>query len=108
MARGKEFLGATALRDALPRHRLRTLLVGEGPGYLRLYGGEAVRAGGEVVGRVRSCAYAFTLSRNVALATVPIGLDVGARVEVDVLGAPVEAVVAQDVLYDPAAARLVA
>ncbi len=108
VARGKDFVGAQALRDAVPRHRLRTLVVGNAPGYLCLYGGEAVRAGGEVVGRVRSCAYAFSLGRNVALATVPVALDVGARVEVEVLGEPVTAVVAQDVLYDPAGERLVA
>jgi 4-methylaminobutanoate oxidase (formaldehyde-forming) len=108
VGRGKDFIGAAALREALPRHRLRTLVVGEGPGYLRLYGGEAVRAGGEVVGRVRSYAYAFSLGRNVALATVPMALDVGARVEVEVLGEGVTAVVAQDVLYDPAGERLVA
>ncbi len=95
---------ARRLRDT----GLRTLVVGEGPGYLRLYGGEAVRSGGEVVGRVRSCAYAFSLGRNVALATVPVALAVGARVEVEVLGEPVTAVVAQDVLYDPAGERLVA
>ena len=66
------------------------MLVGEGD-YLRLYGGEAVRLDGEVVGRVRSCAYAFTLGRNVALATVPPELEVGARVAVEVLGEPVDA-----------------
>jgi glycine cleavage system aminomethyltransferase T/glycine/D-amino acid oxidase-like deaminating enzyme len=109
VARDKEgSIGAAALaqaRVAGPRRRLRTLLVG-GPEYLRLYGGEAVRSGEEVIGRVRSCAYAFTLGRNVALGTVPPDLEVGARVSVEVLGEPVDAEVAPDVLYDPENARL--
>jgi glycine cleavage system aminomethyltransferase T/glycine/D-amino acid oxidase-like deaminating enzyme len=111
VARDKdEFIGAAALalaREAGPRRRLRTLLVGEGE-YLRLYGGEAVRADGEVVGRVRSCAYAFTLGRHVALATVPPGLADGAALSVEVLGDPVGSELAPDVLYDPENLRLTA
>jgi 4-methylaminobutanoate oxidase (formaldehyde-forming) len=105
-----DFIGAGALaraREAGPRRRLRTLLVGGGE-YLRVYGGEAVRLDGEVVGRVRSCAYAFTLGRNVALATVPAALEQGAALRVEVLGDPVDAELAADVLYDPQNLRLTA
>jgi 4-methylaminobutanoate oxidase (formaldehyde-forming) len=105
-----DFVGAAALaraREAGPRRRLRTVLVGDGD-YLRLYGGEAVRLDGEVVGRVRSCAYAFTLGRNVALATVPAALEPGAVLSVEVLGDPVGAELAADVLYDPQNLRLTA
>ncbi|HXR14541.1 MAG TPA: FAD-dependent oxidoreductase [Solirubrobacteraceae bacterium] len=109
VARGKAgFIGEEALRAATPRKRLRTLLVGDGPEYRCLYGGEAVRLDGEVVGRVRSCAYAFTLGRNVALATVPPALDDDAPLRVEVLGEPVPAQLAADVLYDPGNARLLA
>ncbi|MGO9955806.1 MAG: FAD-dependent oxidoreductase [Solirubrobacteraceae bacterium] len=102
------FIGAGALaaaRERGPRHRLRTLLVG-GRDYLPLYGGEAVRVGGEVAGRIRSCAYAFTLRRNVALATLPPGVEEGALVTVEVLGDPVDARAAADVLYDPENVRI--
>jgi glycine cleavage system aminomethyltransferase T len=102
-------IGAAALAEARaagPRHRLRTLVVGEGPDYLPLYGGEAVRLDGQVVGRVRSCAYGFTVARNVALATVPPELGLGAGVKVDVLGDPVPAELAPDVLYDAEGARV--
>jgi 4-methylaminobutanoate oxidase (formaldehyde-forming) len=102
------FIGAEALRRARergPRHRVRTLLVG-GADYLPLYGGEAVRIGGEIRGQVRSCAYAFTLGRNVALAALPPDTHEGDRLEVEVLGEPVEAEVAADVLYDPANLRV--
>ena len=68
---------------------------------MRLYGGEAVRLDGEVAGRVRSCAHAFTVGRTVALAALPPGLEEGTRVTVEALGEPVEAQVAPDVLYDP-------
>jgi 4-methylaminobutanoate oxidase (formaldehyde-forming) len=68
---------------------LRTLLVG-GEEYLTLYGGEAVHRGGEVIGRVRSAAYGFTVKRNVALAKLPSDLAEGTAVEVDVMGNIVE------------------
>jgi 4-methylaminobutanoate oxidase (formaldehyde-forming) len=106
VASAKEFIGSAALAaGGPPRRRLRTLLVGGGE-YLRLYGGEAVRLDGEVAGRVRSCAYAFTLGRNVALASVPADLQDGAEVAVEVLGEPVVAVLAPDVLYDPDNSRI--
>jgi 4-methylaminobutanoate oxidase (formaldehyde-forming) len=96
-----EFNGRAALlsRQA-PEQRLRTLRVGDGE-YLTLYGGEAVHAGGEVVGRVRSCAYGFTVGHAVALAKLPSELERGAGVEVEVFGRLVPAEVAEDVLYDP-------
>jgi 4-methylaminobutanoate oxidase (formaldehyde-forming) len=109
VAKDKEsFIGAPALakaREQGPRHRVRTFLVG-GDEYLALYGGEAVRIEGQVVGRVRSCAYAYTLGRNVALASVPAELEPGAQVDVEVLGDPVPAELANTVLYDPENARV--
>ena len=50
-----EFNGRSALAEAgeRPARRLRTLLVGSDRS-LPMYGGEAVRASGEVVGRLRS------------------------------------------------------
>jgi 4-methylaminobutanoate oxidase (formaldehyde-forming) len=79
--------------DREPSTRLRTLLVG-GEEYLTVYGGEAVHRDGNVVGRVRSAAYGFTVKRNVALAKVPVEVDEGDELHVDVLGELVPAVVA--------------
>ena len=93
---GLGFAVARDKRPALDRDpptRLRTLLVGD-ERYLTLYGGEAVYRDGEVVGRVRSAAYGFTVQRNVALAKLPSGLGEGSEVEVDVMGDLVRAVVA--------------
>ena len=70
-----EFNGRAALAQAgeRPARRLRTLLVG-GDEYVPVYGGEAVRAGGgEVVGRLRSAGYGYTVGRNIGLAYLPGG-----------------------------------
>ena len=91
--------------DRNPPTRLRTLVVG-GEEYLTIYGGEAVHADGDVIGRVRSAAYGFTVGQNVALAKLPSELSEGTEVQVDVLGELVPAVVAADVLYDPANERV--
>ena len=61
--------------DRSPAQRLRTLVVG-GSEYLTVYGGEAVHLDGEVVGRVRSAAYGFTVERTVGACQFP-GLDRG-------------------------------
>jgi 4-methylaminobutanoate oxidase (formaldehyde-forming) len=88
-----------------PSQRLRTLLVG-GREYVTVYGGEAVHADGNVVGRIRSAAYGFTVERNVALAKIPSALPEGTELQVDVMGELVPAVVAPDVLYDPTNERI--
>ena len=65
---------------AIPRdvtRRLRTLAVG-GDDYVPIYGGEAVISDGHVVGRLRSCAYGFTVKRNLAYSYLPIELKPGA------------------------------
>ncbi|MDP9295564.1 MAG: FAD-dependent oxidoreductase [Actinomycetota bacterium] len=104
VALGKgQFEGRIALAEAsarTPERRLRTLLVG-GEGYLTIYGGEAVSEGNEVIGRLRSCAYGYTVGRNVAYALLPVSLTTGDRLTIDVFGDRVSAEVASDVLYDP-------
>ncbi len=93
-----------ALREERPqRHRLRTLVVGEGPGYLRLYGGEAVRAGGggwsRALVRIRVLARAPSRSRRCRWRSTSVP---GSRSRSS--ARPVTAVVAQDVRDDPAGA----
>jgi 4-methylaminobutanoate oxidase (formaldehyde-forming) len=77
--------------DREPPTMLRTLLVG-GEEYLTIYGGEAVYREGQVIGRVRSAAYGYTMKRNVALAKLPSELGEGTEVAVDVMGDLVPAV----------------
>jgi glycine cleavage system aminomethyltransferase T/glycine/D-amino acid oxidase-like deaminating enzyme len=90
------FIGAGAL-GAAPRHRVRTLLVGDGE-HVPIYGGEAVRRDGEIVGRVRSAAFAYTVGGQAALAAVPPDLADGTALTVDALGDRVAARTARDPL----------
>ena len=93
-----DFNGRAALLAAKAagiRRRLRTLLVGD-PDYLTIYGGEAVYAEASLVGRLRSCAYGFTVRRNIAYSYLPVELGPGARVEVEVFGRRVPAEVGTD------------
>ena len=104
-----EFNGRPALAQSgdPPARRLRTLLVG-GDEYVPVYGGEAVHADGEVVGRLRSAGYGFTVARTIGLAYLPAEIETGAKLEVEVLGELVGAVVAEDALVDPANERILA
>ncbi|HKW06700.1 MAG TPA: aminomethyltransferase family protein, partial [Candidatus Dormibacteraeota bacterium] len=83
---------------AIPREvtrRLRTLAIG-GDEYLPVYGGEAVHHDGRVAGRLRSCAYGFTVRKNLAYSYLPTELRPGAQVEVEVFGHLVPATVSPD------------
>ena len=98
------FRGRAAIersRAAGLERRIRTLVVGSGPEHLPLYGGEAVWAGGQVVGRVRSAAYGFTVAQNLAYAYLPLALETNAHVEIEVFGSHLPAVVTADAVYDP-------
>ena len=90
---GREAL--VAAREAGIKRRLRTLMVGDEE-YVPIYGGEAVHHEGRVVGRVRSCAYGFTVRKNLAYSYLPVELRPGDRVEVEVFGERVGAAVAGD------------
>ena len=100
---GREALAAR--REQSPVRRIRTLLVG-GRDYLTVYGGEAVHRDGAVVGRLRSAAYGFTVGRNLAYAYLPVALEPGDTVGVEIFGELVEAEVADDVQYDPGNERV--
>ena len=88
-----------------PARRLHTLLIG-GEDYLPLYGGEAVRVDGVTAGRVRSVAYGHTVHGTIAYVYLPVDTADTAAVEIEVLGRPVEARLAPDVLVDPEHARV--
>jgi sarcosine dehydrogenase len=84
-----------------PSRRLRTVVLGGGD-WAPIYGGEAVRLGGEVVGRLRSAAFGYTVGRTVGTVYLPAEVPEGAPIEVDVLADRVAGEVARDVLVDPA------
>ncbi len=104
-----EFIGRDALlerRRADPTVRLRTVVIGDDDAWCPVYGGEAIRLGGEVVGRLRSTAYGHTLRRTIGYGYLPHNLVPGDRVEVDVFASRVPATVMADALHDPRGLRM--
>ncbi len=106
VAADKDFTGSDALRSRPVAKRIRTLLVGDDPSYVTVYGGEAVHLDGVVAGRLRSVSYGYTVGRNVGYAYLPPVIAGGTRVAVEVFGELVPAEVAADVLYDPTNERV--
>jgi len=88
-----------------PSRRLRTLVLG-GDSWIPVYGGEAVRVDGEVVGRLRSAAFGYTVARTIGTAYLPAGTPEDAAVEVDVFADRIPATVAADVLVDPTGSKM--
>jgi 4-methylaminobutanoate oxidase (formaldehyde-forming) len=102
----KEFLGKEALAGAAePGRRLCCLTLAD-PQSIAL-GSEPVRVGEELVGRVTSGGYGYTVERSIAYAYLPASSSApGTPVEVEIFGEWVGGEVAAEPLYDPAGARL--
>jgi glycine cleavage system aminomethyltransferase T/glycine/D-amino acid oxidase-like deaminating enzyme len=103
------FIGRDALLQIKQKgldHKLCTLML-DGEDYLPVYGGEAVYLGKEVVSRVRSGGYGYTLKHNIVYAYLPMALaKIGTRLAVDVFDAVHPAEVASSVLLDPKGEKL--
>jgi len=70
-------------------------------------GSEPVRVDGELVGRVTSGGYGYTVERSIAYAYVPTRhAEPGRAVEVEIFGEWVRGEVAPEPLFDPAGERL--
>ncbi len=100
----KSFIGSDALAARSPERRLRCLVL-EDPRSVAL-GNEPVRIAGSVVGRVTSGGYGYSVERSIAYAYLPVDVEVGAAVEVDIFGQWVEASVTREPLFDPAGERV--
>jgi len=96
--------GESAAKPAGPRKRLRCLLL-EDPRSVAL-GNEPVRVEEEVVGRVTSGGYGYTVERSIAYAYLPADVEVGSAVEVDIFGQWVPGEVAREPLFDPRGERV--
>lgn len=97
--------GAPGGTSTSPR-RLRTIVIGDDETWLPIYGGEAVRHDGVVIGRVRSAAYGPTVARTIGYVYGGADLGEGARLTVDAFDSHVPATVVPDVLWDPAGERM--
>jgi len=108
---GGAFVGRDAVIEARtaapdgPARRLRTVTIG-GSDWLPIYGGEAVRVGGDVVGRLRSAAFGYTVGRTIGTVYLDAAIPEAAPITVDVFEERVGGEVAADVLYDSSGARL--
>jgi glycine cleavage system aminomethyltransferase T/glycine/D-amino acid oxidase-like deaminating enzyme len=102
-----EFVGYGALQAGRARGVPRRLqcLVLDDPRTVAL-GGEPVRVGDEVVGRVTSGGYGYTVARSIAYAYLPAGAAEGTPVAVQVDGTWVDGAVAAPILYDPKGERV--
>jgi len=108
--RDRGFLGSGALgldggeEPAQPARRLRCLVL-EDPRSVAL-GNEPVRVDGEILGRVTSGGYGYTVERSIAYAYLPAEVEIGTQVEVDIFGEWVAGEVAKEPLYDPKGERI--
>jgi glycine cleavage system aminomethyltransferase T/glycine/D-amino acid oxidase-like deaminating enzyme len=104
------FTGSAALgvdTDAGPPaadRRLRCVVL-EDPRSVAL-GNEPVRVDDEVVGRVTSGGYGYTVERSIAYAYVPAAIELGTTVQVDIFGRWVAGELAREPLFDPKGERV--
>ena len=101
-----DFIGRDALLAAQePERRLACLVLAE-PRAVAL-GSEPVRIEGELVGRVTSGGYGYTVERSIAYAYMPAHhAEPGREVEVEIFGEWVAGEIAPEPLFDPAGERL--
>ena len=100
-----DFLGREALASAGEPERMLRCLTLHDPRAVAL-GSEPVRIDGELVGRVTSGGYGYTVGKSIAYAYVPAAHGVGTTVEVEIFGQWVPGEIATEPLYDPAGERI--
>ncbi len=100
-----EFVGREALAArGAPERALRCLTLDD-PRAVAL-GSEPVRVGDELLGRVTSGGYGYTVAASIAYAYLPASLGPGTEVAVEIFGEWIGGRVAREPLYDPDGARL--
>ncbi|PSR34132.1 MAG: hypothetical protein C7B46_06970 [Sulfobacillus benefaciens] len=93
----EDFIGKEALtkQKALGvSQRLRCIVIGEGQYVAE--GGEPVQWGDQIVGRVTSGGYGYTLKKSIAYAYLPTSIPMGSTVEVEINGKWVSGVMSKD------------
>jgi 4-methylaminobutanoate oxidase (formaldehyde-forming) len=102
------FIGSEALaaaKDAGPAKKLACVTLAD-PRSVAL-GNEPVRAGGEVVGRVTTGGYGYSVEKSIAYAYVPPELaQPGTTVDIDIFGEWVGGEIATEPLFDPKGERV--
>ena len=101
-----EFIGRDALLSRQQPERRLACLVLEDPRAVAL-GSEPVRVAGELVGRVTSGGYGYTVERSIGYAYLPSSAaEPGTGVEVEIFGDWIAGSVAEEPLFDPAGERV--
>jgi glycine cleavage system T protein len=101
-----DFLGREALLGAREPERKLACLVLDEPRAVAL-GSEPVRMDGDILGRVTSGGYGYSVERSIAYAYVPArAAEPGRRVEVEIFGEWVGGEIAEEPLWDPAGERI--
>ena len=101
------FVGRDALaaaKAAGPTRRLRAIVLDE-PAQV-VIGSEPVRHGDEIVGRVTSGGFGYTLGASIALAYLPVEIGPDSGVEIDLFGTWVTGTVRREPLFDPSGERV--
>jgi glycine cleavage system T protein len=103
----EDFIGKKALQkiqNTGPGTRLVALTMAAGG---NLYGGESVSADGQVINRIRSGNYGYTIGSDIGLVYLPRELaEIGRELEVQVMDKRVQARVATLPLVDPAGEKI--
>jgi len=100
-----DFIGRESLIDTTSPARLLRCLTLDDPRAVAL-GSEPVRVGGELVGRVTTGGYGYTVERSIAYAYVPAAHEVGTPVEIEIFGDWVAGEIAVEPLYDQSGERI--
>jgi 4-methylaminobutanoate oxidase (formaldehyde-forming) len=101
----EDFVGREALAAAgEPERRLRCLTLAD-PRATAL-GSEPVRVGDDLVGRVTSGGYGYTVGSSIAYAYLPAEHEVGTEVAVEIFGEWVPGLVRDEPLFDPKGERI--
>ena len=100
-----DFVGRDALASAGEPARLLRCLTLDDPRAIAL-GSEPVRVGDDLVGRVTSGGYGYTVEKSIAYAYLPAEHGVGTEVAVEIFGEWVAGVVADEPLFDPSGERI--
>jgi len=104
-----DFIGKDALIEKKQKGfatKLCTLVL-DGEEFTQIYGGEAIYNEEQVITRVRSGGYGYTIKKNILYAYLPLNLaKAGTRVEVELIEGRYIAEVTSAVLYDPKGEKL--
>jgi glycine cleavage system aminomethyltransferase T/glycine/D-amino acid oxidase-like deaminating enzyme len=100
-----DFIGREALVSRADPERLLRCLTLEDPCAIAL-GSEPVRVGDDLVGRVTSGGYGYTVEKSIVYAYLPAEHDVGTEIAVEIFGEWVPGVVSTEPLFDPKGERI--